>query len=312
MPAPPLLTVILIAGNRREGVQRTLQSIFEQDIADQIVIMVFDRADQPARDLPELNRSNVLYEAVDRQSTLGRLQKRATLAASTDVVAFIEEHVVVPSGWARESLRLHAEGYAGVSGVFVAGNPRFRAARILFSITYGRYNLSEQTGEATDIPGDNSTFIRSKILKYTDELELLLGTDILLIRRLVADGERLYRAADLVLKHWNENTFSDGWMSLFYWNQMYICNLSTVERWSFVHRLLRLLSTPLAPFVRTFKSYRSAKRNAVDMKQFFADLPGSFFFHVGSAAGMATGLLFGYQNSEEKFTDCETSVQRWD
>jgi hypothetical protein len=48
------------------------------------------------------------------------------------------------------------------------------------------------------------------------------------------------------------------------------------------------------------------------MKQFFADLPASFFLHVGSAAGMAAGLLLGYQNSEQKFTDCETSAQRWD
>ncbi len=143
-------------------------------------------------------------------------------------------------------------------------------------------------------------------------MEILLCTDVLLIRRLVADGERLYRAANLVLKHWNENTFSDGWVSLFYWNQMYICNLAIIEKWSPIYRLIRLLSTPLARFVRAFKSYRKAKRNAVDMKQFFVDLPGSFFFHVGSAAGMAVGLLFGYQNSEERFTDCETSLQRWD
>jgi hypothetical protein len=48
------------------------------------------------------------------------------------------------------------------------------------------------------------------------------------------------------------------------------------------------------------------------MKQFFADLPVSFLLHAGSAAGMAAGLLLGYQNSEQKFADCETSAQRWD
>ncbi len=102
MPAPPLLTVVLIAGNRRERAQRMLRSVLEQDIADQIVILVYDRADQPARDLRELNRSNIVYEPVDKQSTLGVLQKRATLAATTDIIAFVEEHVVVPPGWARE------------------------------------------------------------------------------------------------------------------------------------------------------------------------------------------------------------------
>jgi hypothetical protein len=48
------------------------------------------------------------------------------------------------------------------------------------------------------------------------------------------------------------------------------------------------------------------------MKQFFADLPASFLLHVGSAAGMAAGLLFGYQDSQCKFADCETSAQRSD
>jgi hypothetical protein len=312
MPTTPVLTVVLIAGNRRERAQRMLRSVLEQDIADQIVIMVYDRADQPARDLPELNRSNIVYEAVDKEWTLGPLQKRATLAASTDIIAFIEEHVVVPPGWARESLQRHAQGYTGVTGIFTAGNPHYGWARILFSITYGSYMLSEQRGDTTDIPGDNSSFIRSKILKYGDELEVLLSTDILLIRRLVADGEKLYRAADLILKHWNENRFFDGWIALFYWNQLYICNLLTVERWSLIHRVLRLLSTPLAPFVRALKSYGNAKRNASDMQQFFADLPASFLFHAGSAAGMAAGLLLGYQDSQRKFTDCETSARRWD
>jgi hypothetical protein len=149
MPTTPVLTVVLIIGNRRERVPRMLRSILEQDIADQIVIMVYDRADEPARDSPELNRSNIVYEAVDRRWTLGPLQKRAALAATTDIIAFTEEHVVVPPGWARESLRRHAEGYAGVTGIFTAGNPQYHWARIL-SITYGNC-ASSQAGETTEI-----------------------------------------------------------------------------------------------------------------------------------------------------------------
>ncbi len=172
--------------------------------------------------------------------------------------------------------------------------------------------LPAQAGETTEIPGANSSFIRSKILKFEDELEVLLSTNVLLIRRLAANGEKFYRAADLVLKHWNENTLSDGWIALFYWNQMYICNRLVAERWSLLHRVLRLLSAPLSPFVRTLKCYRRARQNASSMKQFLADMPGLFLLHVGSAAGMATGLLLGYQDCERKFTDCETSAQRWD
>jgi glycosyltransferase involved in cell wall biosynthesis len=312
MLANPLLTVILIAGNHRERVQRMLRSVLEQDIADQILIIVYDRADRPTRDLPELTGSNVVYEAVDRRATLGQLQKRGTLAATTDVIAFIEEHVVVPPGWARESLRRHAQGYAAVTGSFVSGNPYRPWTRIMFSITYGSYMLSTEAGETTDLPGDNSTFLRSKLLKFTDQLEVLLNSDILLIRKLAADGEKFYRAADLTLKHWNESALFDGWMALFYWNQMYICNRLAVESWSVTHRVLRFLATPLSPFVRTFKNYRRAKGNGSSMKQFFADLPVSFFLHVASGSGLAAGLLLGHQNSEANFADCETSAERWD
>ena len=311
-PANPLLTVVLIAGNNRERAQRMLRSVFEQDIAEKIVIVVFDRADEPARDLPELNRSNVVYETADKRTTLGELRARATRLASTEVIAFIEEHVVVPAGWARESLRRHNEGYAGVSGIFSAGNPHHRWARIVFSITYGSYALPTQGGEAAEIPGANSSFIRSKLLKVGDDLELLLASDILLIRRLRANGEKLYRAANLPLKHWNDIEFRDGWIALFYSGQIYICNLLTLEEWSPLRRALRLGAMPLVPFIRVFRNYRHAGRNGADMKQFFADLPALLLFHTASAAGMAAGLLFGYQDSERKFADCETTVKSWD
>jgi glycosyltransferase involved in cell wall biosynthesis len=139
MTTSPALTVALVADNYRDRAQRMLSSVLDQDIAEQIVIVVYDRAHQASRDFAELDSANVIYEAVDRNCTLGQLQKRAILFASTDVIAFIEEHVTVPPGWAREALRRHAEGYAGVTGNFVAGNPRHRFARILFSITYGSY-----------------------------------------------------------------------------------------------------------------------------------------------------------------------------
>jgi hypothetical protein len=93
---------------------------------------------------------------------------------------------------------------------------------------------------------------------------------------------------------------------------MYICSRVIVEKWSLTHRVVRFMATPISPFARTLKGYRQAKRNAANMKQFFADLPAFFLLHVGSAAGMAAGLLFGYQDSRWKFADCETSARRSD
>lgn len=308
----PALTAVVIIGNNRKRVQRTLRSILEQDIADQIVIMVFDRADRPARDLPELTQANTIYEPIDNDSTPGRLQARATLAASTDIIAFVEDHVVVPAGWARESLRRHREGYTGVTGTIDSGNPHHRWARIVFSITYGPYILSKEPGETTEIPGTNSSFIRSKLLRFETELALLLGSPILLVRRLAAEGERFYRASDLPLQHWNDLRFFDNWIALFYSSQIYICNLLTLEKWSAIRRALRFLITPLVPFVRARRNYVVAKQNGASMKQFFADLPAAFLFHIGSTMGMAAGLLFGYQNSERKFAECETTAESWD
>ena len=312
IPPKPALTVVLIAGNNRERAQRMLRSVLEQDIAGQITIAVFDRADRPSRDLPELTRANVVYEPVDKNSTLGQLRARATLAASTEIIAFIEEHVVLPPGWARESLRRHTEGYAGVSGIFSAGNPQYRWARTVFFMTYGSYAVAKQAGETTDFSGGNSSFIRSKIVKFEDELELLLSNEILLVRRLLAEGEKFYRATDLTLKHWNDVKFLDGWIALFYSGQIYICSLLTLEKWSLPQRALRLALIPLAPLVRALRNYQHAKRNDADMKRFFADLPALLLFHVASAAGMAAGLLFGRQKSERKFADCETTAKSWD
>src|SRR3954452_10114549 len=95
----PAMTVVFIAGNRRERVQRALRGLLSQDIADQIAIVVYDRADEPDCDLPELTSANLSYQRVGKNLSLGELQKRGLLAATTDVIAFLEEHVLVPPGW---------------------------------------------------------------------------------------------------------------------------------------------------------------------------------------------------------------------
>ena len=159
------MTVVLVAGNVRERAQRTLQSVLEQKLNGQIAVLVYDRAFQPARDLPEFDHPSVTYQAADSRSTLGQLQKQAVFAVQTEFIAFIEEHVVVPPGWAEESLRLHAAGYTGVTGIFTPGNAHHHWARIGFLMTYGEYVLPRQGGPATDIPADNASFIRSKLLK---------------------------------------------------------------------------------------------------------------------------------------------------
>lgn len=311
MPASPILTVVLVVDKYRDRAKRVLHSLLEQDLAGELQVAVYDRAAQTAADLPEFHLPNVFYEAVDRKLTLGQLQKRATLTIPTDIIAFIEEHVTVPPGWAQESLRRHAEGYTGVTGTFLGGNPRYRTARVIFAITYGSYTLPHEPGEATKMPGDNSSFIRSKLLKYEADLEMLFNTDNLLVRRLVAEGEKMYRMP-LALQHWNEDRFRDGWIGLFHWNQMYIRNRVILENWSALYQLLRFLATPLVPFVRTFKGYRQAKENASAMGQFVADLPLAFLYHTGSALGMGAGLLLGYQDSALKFTNCECAIRRSD
>lgn len=311
MESGPLITLILVAGNFRDRVQRSLRSVLSQDIADQIAIIVYDRADQPKRDLSELNSPQVFYEAVANDTTLGQLTKRGLLAANTDIVGFIDEHVVLPAGWARESLRLHAQGYSGVCGFFVPGNPQHRCARLALAVTKGDYILPKQAGETTAIPGDNSTFVRTKVLNGVDNLEALLNSDPLLIQRLVDSGDKCYRA-NLAVKHWNENRWWDAWIAFRFWTQTYICNKSAIENWSSMRRLSRLLSIPFIPIVRCYRNYKLARVNRMNMKEFFLDLPSLLFLHSGTAAGVAAGLLFGLQDSGVRFADCEINVDRSD
>jgi hypothetical protein len=306
----PALTVVLVAANYRKRAQRVLRSILDQDIVDQIVVLFYDRADRPARDFPELNHPSVKYETVDRNITLGELQKRGVLSATSEIVGLIEEHVTVPPNWARESLRLHAEGYAGVTGVFAPGDEQHRASKLAYMITYGTYILPKTSGQMNHIPADNSTLVRAKVLRYKDELGLLLDTDALLIRRMVADGEKLYASANMQLRHWSETSFLDGCIALFYWNQMYIRTCVVLDKWSAIRQMARFLTSPLVAFVRCRKSYAQARRNGADMKQFFVDLPAIFTMHMASGMGIAAGLLFGYQNSRLQFTECETNAVR--
>jgi hypothetical protein len=246
---------------------------------------------------------------VGSRTTAGQLQKRGLLAATTDFVAFVEEHVVVSPGWARESVRLHAMGYAGVTHVFRSGNSQYRWARVMFSITYGDYIASKEPGETTEMGSRNCSFIREKILKFQDDIEALFNTDILMADRLIESGEKCYRS-DRTVTHWNQDTWSSGWNGLRYSTQVYICNRLTAERWSLWQRLFRVVTAPLSPLVRGYRNYRRARSNGTSMKQFFADLPFILFLHSGSAFGLVAGLVFGYQDCEYRFADIETNDLR--
>lgn len=308
----PAVTAVLVAGNYRDRAQRALRSILDQDVTEEFVVFFYDRADQPARDFPELNHPRVRYEAIGKNITLGELQKRAVLAATTEIVGLIEEHAAVPRNWLRESLSLHAAGYAGVTGVFLPGNAHRCVSRLSFMITYGGYILPQQSGQTNHIPADNSTLVRSKVLRYKEDLALLLDTDTLLIRRMVADGEKVYASADIRMQHWSEARFFDVCIALFYWNQMYIRTCVILEKWSTMRRIARFVTSPLVGFVRSWKSYAQARRNRVDIKQFFIDLPAIFILHNAAGVGIAVGLLFGYRNSRLQFTECETNAFRAD
>jgi hypothetical protein len=86
---------------------------------------------------------------------------------------------------------------------------------------------------------------------------------------------------------------------------------SSGSRRPFLQRSLRVLATPLVPFVRFLRFVSAALRKRPADLKIIARFPLVILIAQSAAAlGMAAGYLFGPGDSETRFLELETSAPR--
>lgn len=207
-------------------------------------------------------------------------------AARGEIVALVEDHVLLDPRWAEATLDAHRRDCAAVAPVMTNGNPGTASSWASFLASFHDAIGGEQPGPVACGPGHNTSYKREVLRRYGDELESLYQSERAFHYRLQQDGCTIWRAPDARLQHLN---ISRSWQCLrhsFFGGTMF--GQYRGRGMSLGERMVRTAAAPLVPLVRLKRIFGAVRAASLDV-------PAQAWGMLGlMLAGHATGEAVGY------------------
>ena len=158
------------------------------------------------------------------------------------------------------------------------------------------------SGPVRHLPGRNSSYKRDIILRFGNELDLLMEAESVLHRHLTAEGHRLTLESRTCTTHLNFTSWS-AWIPLRYHIGRQFAAIWS-HSWSWPRRLLFTVASPLIPWVRLWRIQKNIRR--VQSCNFLITvLPVVFLGLLIELCGQMLGFAFGPADSSEKVAKYE-------
>jgi len=133
-------------------------------------ILVVDRLGEEVRAEVARRFPNAKVIPVPRDTTIPRMREIAFAAATGDAVAVIEDHVIVPRGWARALLDARRETGAVVGGSIDNAARSSVVDWAAFLCEYSHCITPLPSGPTSALPGNNVIYDRALLQRYRDTI----------------------------------------------------------------------------------------------------------------------------------------------
>ncbi len=308
----PTISVLVVVGADRARSVLLLKSLAEQTILDEMEIILVDIA--PA-DAPELIPPPGLMPRVLRHPgsfDWGAARAAAVHAATTPLVAFLEDHTVPDRNWALEVRKAFDRSGKDVNSLcysFTNGSPDTYFYRSVFMVEYGALAHPLPEGEPPSTTANNIAYRREMLLSLGDRLGDLLEMDFFL-QRFLGEGFKAVSAPRAVVAHQTNTGLRDLVVGHFKYAQLFANRRVRHEGWSIPKRILGVISVPfLVPILRLIRLFaairgRSLTRDAV------LGLPVILLLYISCSLGEAVGLLLGGEVSAKQVIWLELEAPR--
>ncbi len=307
----PLISVVLLTGRQTKRAALALRSILRQDGLEQAEVILIDASPPGTPPLPGSDHPAVRMFRRPERTAFGEMRAAAARLARGQVVAYLEEHCIALPGWLNALAAAFEKGYAAVGGEVHNANPGVGISDAIQIMNYFRWLPPAQAGEADIIVGHNAAYRRDVLLAYGDDLGWMIQAEPVLQWDLIAKGHRLYVDPAVKFGHRNEITLSSISRGYFMWNQAFGFVRARTNRWSAGMKALRVLATPVVPFVRTARMFgQIVSRHPGRLLSFVGLLPVMLLAQTSAALGMAKGYLFGAEEIAVRFADYELDIDR--
>ena len=156
----PVLSVVVPSVNGWGYLEGCLAALAAQDLDRPLEILVADRVGDAVRGPLRTRFPEARLLTAAPGTTIPALRAMAFAAARADVVGVIEDHVLVPTDWARRMLALQAQGEQVVGGSVRNAATERLVDRAAFLCEYHE-GLSPAAGPSAGVTGNNVTYRRS-------------------------------------------------------------------------------------------------------------------------------------------------------
>jgi len=307
--ASPALSVIALVPDRFETIARTVGHLAGQSIASEIELVIVTPASALAVPEPEVRafgRWQVV--AVNGWGSTSEARAAGIRAATSPIVALVEDHCYPTPGWAQALVDAHREDWAGVGPVVLNANPATLVSWANLLIEYGPWLAPLPRGAYAHIPGHNSSYKRDRLLEYGDRLPELLEAESVLQWDLGRRGHRFAIEPAARSRHENFALFRPSLQLRFHGGRLFAANRA--RTWGVARRLAFAAGAPLIPLLRTWRARRHARR-LKDSRRRRGLLLVTFLLLVVDGLGEAAGYAAGGGRAMARLTDLEFHRHRF-
>ena len=304
------MSLIVITPDRFDTVRRIVRALRKQSICDRLELVIV----APSVDCLDIDRVETKgFAAVQVVELGGSLCSTSVArsvgirAATAPVIALTEDHCFPAADWAEKLLARHDEGWAGVGAVFGNANPATAVSWANFLVEYGDFAEPVAGGEASMIPGHNSSYKRHVLLGYGDRLPQMLEAETAMQWDLIAKGHHFYLEPEARSFHLNYSMLGRSLPLRFDGGRLFAANRA--RDWSVAKRALFTFASPLIPLVRFSRVVRTV--HGLGRQIPLRTLPTAALLLLVDGVGEMVGYAAGAGSAMRKLSDGEFRRERF-
>lgn len=252
----PAISVVLVTPDTWATIRRTAACIHAQTILSQIeLVIVAPSAQVIDPTVPELDGfHSVRIVPAGSIHSVAKGNAIGAMAATSDIVAFIEEHAFPDVDWAAALVAAHRTPCAAASPVVRNAAPESAVAWADHLVSYGPWMDPSPSGPRDSLCWHNVSYKRRVLLESGEELEARLAAETNLHWHLRTRGETLWLASEARIAHLGFVHLKGALGEALYNGRAFAVSRSA--NWSFWRRLAYAVGSPLIPVIRLIRLAR--------------------------------------------------------
>jgi len=287
------ISVIIASNNAEAVIVECLQRLLQQGEHAKLEIIVADSSADATPQLVSTRFPQVRLLHFESPASLPVLRGHGIALSTGQIIAFLDPYSMVGPDWLKQLTRAHTEQDHPVIGgsvdLYQADHQGMLAWAQYFS-EYGMFMPPVEEGTIGILPGSNIAYKRDILFdgdlpRYKDFWKTFVNAGI------KQSGKQLWLTSSVSVASWKPIGFGGFLLTRFTHGRCY-AGMRCAE-FGLPTRFLRLLSTPLLPFLLQYRWSKKFWRKKCHRRKFLQTLPLQFILFSCWSLGEFTGYLTG-------------------